>query len=388
MQEKKNIKLLLKDQFDLKGRDHMYRSIIENMSESALVVSKKGTIVYSNKRFAELTSYPLQKIIGSNIITLLNDSDTEKFESCINEATTRRSFCELKIESGRFRKIPVLVSVTSFQLENEEYYSFIISDITARKQTEDNLEEKMQWRTQELIAANKRLRDINRELQEVNKYLDNFAHTIAHDMRAPVANLKLAEQMLEVAPEEKKSTVFKNVQENIRNLDNTLKGLVQIIEFQDSKEAHQEVDVEKTIKSILEQKEKQIEQQQATIKIISNTNKKINYVGGYIRSIALNMINNALRYSMPGRNLVLEINLDRNDEFFILTFRDNGIGIDLEKNNNKLFKPFQHFSDDETGMGIGLHIINNMVRRNGGSINVESELNKGTSFIVYLKEYS
>ena len=71
---------------------------------------------------------------------------------------------------------------------------------------------------------------MNNELKEINNYLDNFVHAIAHDLRAPVANLKLVEEMFRIAPDHEKPKLLSSVRENILKLDITLKGLVEIIE--------------------------------------------------------------------------------------------------------------------------------------------------------------
>ncbi len=388
MKDKKNIQLLPKEQFDLQGRDHMYRTIIENMSEGALVLSPKGTVVYSNKRFAEISSLPLQRIIGSNLKTILSDEDSEKLLATLSDAKNKRSFCEIKIHSGDLQKIPVLVSITSFILNNEQYYSCIISDITAQKQIEEGLETKVQHRARELFEANKRLNKINSELKEINAYLENFVHAIAHDLRTPVANLKLIQNMYQIAPDNQKSKLFPKVSDNIGVLDKTLKGLVQIIEAQGSKEISKPgLDAAELIHEVIQEKKFQIEQTNAHVTLACNTGTIINFVEGYLRCITRNMISNALKYAQPGHRPVLEIILDRNDEYFLLIFRDNGIGMDLAKNGHKLFKPFQRFSNHSNGMGIGLHLINNMVRKNGGFITVESKPNNGTTFTAHLKEY-
>jgi signal transduction histidine kinase len=83
----------------------------------------------------------------------------------------------------------------------------------------------------------------------------------------------------------------------------------------------------------------------------------------------------------------VKINCSKNGKEFVFTVEDNGRGIDLQKKGKDLFKPFQRTSSSGSGMGIGLHIVNNMVRKNGGAIKVESTPGKGTKFTIYLKEY-
>ncbi len=383
-----NLNLLLKEHFDMKSRDYMYRVLIENMSEGAVVMSNSRTIVYSNKRFADLTGYKLEKVMGSGFDLFLSAPDIESFSACMDEAKDKRSFRELKLKTEH-GSIPILVSVISFYIEELLYYGVTISDITFQKNVEEGLELKVEARTLELIATNKRLTQMNSELIEFNNYLDNFVHAIAHDLRAPVANLKLVEEMFRIAPDHEKPKLLSSVRENIQKLDITLKGLVEIIETKGQRNINQPgVDVINLVEQVITEQQKQIKVRNAVIKTEKRTDEKINYVEEFIRSITRNMISNALKYSQPEKQPQLNIVFDKKDDFFTLSFQDNGIGIDLSKHGKNLFKPFQRFTFVSQGMGIGLHIINNMVVKNGGFIDVESEPEKGTKFTVYLKEYA
>jgi signal transduction histidine kinase len=273
-------------------------------------------------------------------------------------------------------------------MDNKLYYCILIIDISFQKKIMEDLECVVEERTMELALANKRLTDVNHELNEVNKYLDNFVHAIAHDLRAPVANLKLIQEMLQIAPDESKSELLSSIHENIHRLDSTLKGLVQIIRSQGDKEPGKpDINVVRIINEVIEEQQVQIRAKRAEINIRNSGCQTINYVEGYIRSIIRNMISNALKYADPGRPPRLDIGFDKHDDHYILQFTDNGIGIDLNKHGEDLFKPFQRFSSKGKGMGIGLHIVNNMVQKNGGHIEVESKPGKSTKFTVYLKEY-
>jgi two-component system CheB/CheR fusion protein len=75
------------------------------------------------------------------------------------------------------------------------------------------------------------------------------------------------------------------------------------------------------------------------------------------------------------------------DGFVLLTVRDNGMGMNLNKYKQHLFKPFTRFTNKASGKGLGLHLVKNMVEKNGGKIQVESATENGTTFYLYLKEY-
>lgn len=380
--------LLLSEYFDLTDRDYMYRILIENMSEGALVINNQRMIVYSNKYFADFLAHPLQKIIGSDFNIFLDRENSETFSECIFDAESQKIFREIKLKTPGQGNVPVLLSVTSFLMEDELYYCLIVTDITVQKNIESGLEYKVEERALELAAVNKRLNEIILELNNTNKYLDNFVHAIAHDLRAPVANLKLTEEVFRSADEQQKKKLLSSIHKNINRLDMTLKGLVQIIDTQDNREmSKQGLDVVNIINQIITAHQEKINAVKAEIIINKNTEEKIRYVEGYIHSIVRNLLTNALKYTFPGRKPLINISFGKAGDFFILSVKDNGSGINLSKHGKNLFSPFQRMSSKTDGMGIGLHIVNNMVTRNGGNIKVDSEPGKGTEFILYLKEY-
>lgn len=380
--------LLTEEYFDLVSRDHMYRILIENMSEGALVVNDQYVVVYSNKHFASFTGCPLQRVIGADFNSFVSETETVKITQCLNEARTQRIFCELILKTRKQGNIPILCSITSFHMDNQLYYCILIIDISFQKKIMKDLECVVEERTLELAMANRRLTDINHELNEVNKYLDNFVHAIAHDLRAPVANLKLIQEMLQVAPDKSKSRLLSSIYDNIHRLDSTLKGLVQIIRSKGDREPGKpDINVVRIINEVVKEQQVQIRTKNAEINIQKSTWETINYVEGYIRSIVGNMISNALKYAYPDRPPRLDIDFDMKDDHYIIHFTDNGMGIDLDKYGKDLFKPFKRFSSEGKGMGIGLHMINNMVQKNGGRIDVKSKPGEGTKFSVYLKEY-
>ncbi len=375
------------DLFDMITRDHMYRLLVENLSEGTVLLNHRRVIVYSNRQFADLTGYELKKVIGSDFASFLSEASARQFSRSLKNSDPQRSFFELSLLTREKGHLDILGSVNTFLAGGNEYHSILTIDISFQKKIMAILEHEVDERTRELAEANKRLTGTNRELSEVNNYLDNFVHAIAHDLRAPVANLKLVEEMLRVAPEEQKPELLTSIYDNIHRLDSTLKGLVRIIREQSSKEIETNgVDVVSIVEDVIEGMAKDIKAAKTTIRIEKKTDDKITYVEGYLRSIASNLISNALKYAMPGRHPRLEIVFDKTEKGYLLIFADNGSGIDLEKHGENLFRPFQRFSSETKGMGIGLHIIQNMVRKSGGRIEVESEPGRGTTFYIYLKD--
>jgi len=100
------------------------------------------------------------------------------------------------------------------------------------------------------------------------------------------------------------------------------------------------------------------------------------------KSILYNFITNAIKYRSSERALKIKVKTECCTKGLILSVEDNGLGIDLEKNRDKLFTIFKRFHDHVEGAGIGLYMVKRMVEKNNGHIEVESQPGKGSTFKV------
>ena len=96
------------------------------------------------------------------------------------------------------------------------------------------------------------------------------------------------------------------------------------------------------------------------------------------------MISNAIKYRHEDRNPEIEIQTRENNGSRTILIRDNGLGIDLKKHRDKLFGMYKTFHRNRDSRGIGLFITKNQVESMGGKIEVESQVNEGTTFKVIL----
>jgi signal transduction histidine kinase len=98
----------------------------------------------------------------------------------------------------------------------------------------------------------------------------------------------------------------------------------------------------------------------------------------------LNLISNSIKYCSKNGNSYVHLSTIINDNYTILIVEDNGLGIDLERNGSKLFGMYKTFHKHEDARGVGLFITKNQIEAMGGKVEVISEVNKGTTFKVFL----
>ena len=145
--------------------------------------------------------------------------------------------------------------------------------------------------------------------------------------------------------------------------------------------------------NIAEYVEKALTSLQASIigsgtKIASNVENSLSVMAipAYLESVILNLLSNAIKYRKPDSQNCIDISVTEQGDFVELSVADNGLGIDMERNGPKIFGMYKTFHGNQDARGIGLFITKNQVETMGGRIEVESELNKGTTFKVYLKK--
>ncbi|NNC83676.1 MAG: ATP-binding protein, partial [Flavobacteriales bacterium] len=105
----------------------------------------------------------------------------------------------------------------------------------------------------------------------------------------------------------------------------------------------------------------------------------------FLTSILQNALDNAIKYRSKERRLEIEIEHEIRDEFVCLMIKDNGIGIDLEKNQERIWGKYNRFTSSAEGTGIGMYLIKGMIEQMGGMVEVRSEVDRFTEIRLYFK---
>jgi len=100
---------------------------------------------------------------------------------------------------------------------------------------------------------------------------------------------------------------------------------------------------------------------------------------------SVNLFTNSIKYSSPKRSLALKITAVQKDDHTLVTFSDNGQGIDLKRHGNAIFGMYKTFHKHKDAKGIGLFITKNQIESMNGKIEVDSQVNKGTNFRLYFE---
>ncbi len=239
----------------------------------------------------------------------------------------------------------------------------------------------------ELTNKNQQLLVANQELTKYNNELRQFSYTISHNLRGPIARLLgLTDLMIkdDQHMSEAQAQLVSMIRQSALEFDGIIKDLNKIIDIRNEiykireKVSFQdEWDIVKTslLSFVTPEMRIQSDFQQAPI---------IYTVKPIVQSILYNLANNAMKYRSPERPLQLQVSTSIVNDAIVLRVSDNGLGINLALFEQDLFKLYRRFHSHTEGKGMGLYLVKSQIEAIGGSIRVESELDKGTTFYVHM----
>jgi len=358
----------------------LLETVITQSKDSILITEANSSerkipkIVYVNPAFSQMSGYQSNEIIGKspNIFKgPKSDSDELKKllsaikneEECLIETI---SYTKSKEEYWvRFSMIPIF--------SNEGLISHWISiqrDITDEK--------KLETEKEHLI----------RELTQNNKDLKQFSYITSHNLRAPLSNLIGLLNLMEDIPieNEELQEIVAGFTKSTHLLNETINDLVKVIIIKDNPSMQkEEVSLKEVFENVFSQLSFQIELHKPIIKLKFDKVPELITNKAYIESILLNLLTNSIKYKSENRKLKISITAEQIEQRTILTFKDNGIGIDLERNRDKIFGLYQRFHNYPDSKGLGLYLVKSQVETMGGTISIDSEVNKGTTFTITFK---
>jgi PAS domain S-box-containing protein len=388
-----------------------YQDLYNNAPSGYFCSLPDGTIIDSNKKFLDITNYELEEVIGvKKFADFLSIGGKIYFETVylqalkLNGTLEEVNFDFIKKDGT---KLPVLVN--SVEINDKEgrhlFTQSVIFNISQRKKYEQELiisKRKANDLSDELIEVNKELRSSSKlilkqklQLEEFNKHLENknrqlssFAHIASHNLRAPVSNLISLQAFYKESTDlEDKAMLFSKIEIVIDLLNETLNELIESVKIRGNIGiTHDPIIFDTIFDKTLAMLDSQILDSNATITSNFSEATNIDYPKLYMESIMLNLLSNSIRYRSPTRIPTIHFWTEVNTNEIILMARDNGLGIDLKKNGKKLFGLSNTFNRHPDSKGVGLFMTKTQIEAVGGSITVESEVDKGTTFKIILKK--
>jgi ligand-binding sensor domain-containing protein/signal transduction histidine kinase len=313
----------------------------------------------------------------------------KKLEALVNERTRELQNANLEI-----RQMNEELSSANIELVHKQEEIVAQRDMLAKQnQNLQDAHQIIEKQNKEIMIHNENLdrevQERTQELMEYNQQLEQFAFITAHNLRAPVARILGLGQLLnhpEIFGEEEKM-ILKKLSSTTEELDRVIKDVSSILEIRKNYVlVVAKVDLKEELAAIRGSLEDEILNNGVTIIEDFSEAPVIYTVKAYLDSILMNLIHNAIKYRNPQRPLYIEIKSKVVDDYICISVKDNGLGIDLELHQQNLFKLYKRFHFHVKGKGIGLNMVKTEVTALGGKIEVESKVDVGTTFHVFLKK--
>lgn len=239
-----------------------------------------------------------------------------------------------------------------------------------------NLEKSLNERSKDLLQTNEELVIRNNDLQQ-------FSYTVSHNLRGPVASMLGLFNIHKMEKNVKgKNQIFNLLFKSALSLDTIIRDLNKIVDIRNDKfAAFEEVRFQDELNLIKQSLHSFIIEND--VEIIANLEcDQLHSIKAYINSILYNLISNAIQYRSPSRKLLIHFSTKTIANKVIIEVTDNGLGIDLDRFKDDLFKLFKRFHPNTQGKGLGLYLIKQQVEKLQGIIEVISTPGIGTTFIV------
>ncbi len=250
-----------------------------------------------------------------------------------------------------------------------------LRDITASKQSELDLRNKVVERT--------------RELEEKTRQLEGFVYTVAHDLRAPLRSINgVADLLIDEHGRMDRETALANLERikaTTRRMDGLIRDLLAYSRVNQIEIALETVDLAAVTQSALRELAPEIEITGANISIAAPLPIALGE-RVIIEQVLLNLLSNAIKFTRPGEAPKVHVSAHENEHWIRIEIRDHGIGVPAQY-HHRIFNVFERLqsSRDYPGTGIGLAIVAKGVERIGGRYGVRSEPAQGSTFWIELK---
>jgi signal transduction histidine kinase len=239
----------------------------------------------------------------------------------------------------------------------------------------------------EVARQTRDLKQTNHELIEQNTRLEQFAFIISHNLRAPMARLVGLSAILDLTTDAlETSEIVRLMVKSTQDLDQVIKDLTLILGVQKmNTKVLSDIALEPLLQKVVATLEPEIKETKTKVTSDFTNLNDVTSLHPYMESIFYNLLSNAIKYRHPERSPVIHVKSNVVDGYSLITFEDNGLGIDVEKHKESLFNLYKRFHFHTEGKGMGLYLVKTQLTALGGRIEVNSRVNEGTRFCIYLK---
>jgi PAS domain S-box-containing protein len=362
----------------LRESEERFRTMADAAPVLIWTVAPDRSRDYFNKAWIQFTGRTLAELLGDGWIEDVHAEDRDRVRKVFSQAFKEHREFEkefrLRAADGSYHVvrdhgIPRFAPDGTFR----GYIGSAI-DITDIRHAQSQLERRVEARTAELA--------------EINRELESFTYSVSHDLRAPLRHINAYAQVLEedysAQLDEQGRKYLSRIQAGAKNMGALVDDLLNLARVGRQELNIQQCSLDQLLRELVQEigadaADRQIEWRISDLGTIECD-------PGLIKQVFVNLLSNAVKYTRPRAVALIEIGRRELEGKTMWFVKDNGVGFDM-KYANKLFGVFQrlHRADEFEGTGVGLAIVERIIRRHGGRIWAEAELDKGATFYFTLK---
>ncbi|WP_247236540.1 PAS domain-containing sensor histidine kinase [Telluribacter sp. SYSU D00476] len=246
--------------------------------------------------------------------------------------------------------------------------------------------------TQDVTLQKEREREreqLIKELMRTNEDLQQFTYITSHNFRAPLSNLLGLLHLMKDIPLE--DPLLKELMEGFHKsttaLHETVNDLIHVLITKGNpSQSREQIRLREIYDKVTQQIQVSLGEASAVIDYDDQLAPIVYFDRSYLESILLNLLTNSLKYRSYERTPHISITTRETADSVQLLYSDNGIGMDLKRYGDRLFGLYQRFHDRPDSKGLGLYLVKSQIEALGGTIQVESQVDRGTRFTITLKK--
>lgn len=389
--------LKIDEKQDILKERQFQQMILEVEDYTVLQLDQAGIVQARNQTGASLHGYEIDEIIGQHFSLFYSDEDQQKElpQQLLEDARKKGSAVHLgwrvRKDKGRFWS-KIAVTALGDALGKVNGFIEMTWDLThvqkkAQEIQELNvlLENKLKDRTSELEQICSHLEE---EVADRTQELQAFSYSVSHDLKAPLRAITgysaiLLEDYKESLDDEGKH-VLSIITRNVDRMNQLIQEVLQFSRLNRRRISRQSLDMKAAFMESYEH-----------VRASENTSRSIDFQMGnlptgygdreMISQVTTNLISNALKYTRPKEEAVIQVKGYVAGKECLYTVQDNGVGFD-ERYKDKLFEIFQrlHKESEFEGAGMGLAMVQQIIRKHGGKVWGEGKPNQGAIFYFTL----
>lgn len=353
--------------------EERFRLLVEQVKDYAIfILDAKGNVASWNQGARRIKGYSSEEIIGRHFSTFYTQEDlkaekpAKEIAIAIRDGRYEEEGWRLRKDGSRFWASVVITALWD-KRGNLSGFAKVTRDLTEKKKEDDLLRRK----TEELEA---------------------FAHTLSHDLRAPLRSISSFSQLLRTdandLSEKEKELYLDKIYKAARSMEGLINDILKFSQMSMAPAPEEVVALHEVLDESLAMLETELKKSKAQI----NFERPLPTVVGnrtLLIQIVSNLLGNAVKFVPKGTSAKVDVFVKQEGSTCQIHFKDNGVGIP-ERFQESIFNIFERGEaiDTNTGTGIGLAIVKKAVQRLNGNIVVKSTQGKGSEFIVTLPCHS